>query len=58
MVAALAARRVKVRGLAPYRLSPRADDPALVLGYGRLPAAATAAAVAAIGEALDDVRGG
>ena len=35
VVAALAERRIRVRGLAGYRLAPRADEPALVLGYGR-----------------------
>jgi GntR family transcriptional regulator/MocR family aminotransferase len=32
-------RRIRIRGLAGYRLTPRADDPALVIGYGRLPLA-------------------
>jgi GntR family transcriptional regulator/MocR family aminotransferase len=36
----LATRRIRIRGLAGYRLTPRADDdPALVIGYGRLPLA-------------------
>ena len=29
----------RIRGLAGYRLTPRPDDPALVIGYGRLPLA-------------------
>ena len=39
MVERLAERRIRIRGLAGYRLTPRADDPALVIGYGRLPLA-------------------
>jgi GntR family transcriptional regulator/MocR family aminotransferase len=52
VVAALAERRIRVRGLAGYRLAPRADDPALVLGYGRLPLAAIDGAVEALREAI------
>ncbi|HET6548245.1 MAG TPA: PLP-dependent aminotransferase family protein [Solirubrobacter sp.] len=50
-VEALAERRIRVRGLASYRLEPRPGEPALVLGYGRIPAAAIDAAV----DALRDV---
>ncbi len=39
LVERLAERRIRIRGLAGYRLTPRADDPALVIGYGRLPLA-------------------
>jgi GntR family transcriptional regulator/MocR family aminotransferase len=39
VVQRLAERRIKVRGLAGYRLTPRPDEPALVVGYGRLPLA-------------------
>jgi GntR family transcriptional regulator/MocR family aminotransferase len=52
VVAALAERRIRVRGLAGYRLALRADDPALVLGYGRLPLAAIDGAVEALREAI------
>ena len=45
VVERLAERRIRIRGLAGYRLTPRADEPALVLGYGRLPLAAIEAAV-------------
>jgi GntR family transcriptional regulator/MocR family aminotransferase len=44
-VAALGQRRVRIRGLASYRLRPRPDDPALVLGYGRIATAAIDATV-------------
>jgi GntR family transcriptional regulator/MocR family aminotransferase len=37
VVARLAERRIRVRGLAGYRLTPRPEEPALVIGYGRLP---------------------
>ena len=40
VVARLAARRVRIRGLAGYRLTPDPSAPALVVGYGRLPLAA------------------
>ena len=33
----LAERRIRIRGLAGYRLTPRPQEPALVIGYGRLP---------------------
>ena len=56
MVAALAARRLRIRGLAGYRLTERAGEPALVVGYGRLPLAATDAAVEALRDALEDSR--
>ncbi|MDA0165904.1 PLP-dependent aminotransferase family protein [Solirubrobacter ginsenosidimutans] len=39
VVARLAERRVRVRGLGGYRLAPNPGDPALVVGYGRLPLA-------------------
>jgi GntR family transcriptional regulator/MocR family aminotransferase len=52
VVSELASRRVRVRGLASYRLSPRAGDPALVLGYGRVPLAAIDAAVDQLTTAL------
>jgi GntR family transcriptional regulator/MocR family aminotransferase len=52
LVTALAERRIKVRGLASYRLAPREDEPALVLGYGRLPLAAIDAAVDQLTTAL------
>ncbi len=45
VVTRLAERRIRIRGLAGYRLAPRDDEPALVLGYGRLPLAAIDAAV-------------
>jgi GntR family transcriptional regulator/MocR family aminotransferase len=45
VVEALAARRIRIRGLAGYRLTPVPDEPALVVGYGRLPLAAIDAAV-------------
>ena len=41
-----------IRGLGSYRLTPRIDDPALVLGYGRIPLASIDAAVAALAEVL------
>ena len=37
VVARLAERRIRIRGLAGYRLTPRPQEPALVIGYGRLP---------------------
>ena len=52
VVAALAERRIRIRGLASYRLTPRPDDPALVIGYGRIPLAAIDAAVTALCEVL------
>jgi GntR family transcriptional regulator/MocR family aminotransferase len=52
IVAALAERRIRVRGLASYRLIPRPGEPALVLGYGRIPAAAIDAAVDALRDVL------
>lgn len=51
VVARLAANRIRVNGLSTYRLTPR-DEPALVLGYGRLQRAAIAGTVAALAEAL------
>jgi len=45
VVAALNEQRVRIRGLDSYRLAPREDEPALVLGYGRIPMAAIDAAV-------------
>jgi GntR family transcriptional regulator/MocR family aminotransferase len=52
VVAALAERRIRIRGLGSYRLAPRDDEPALVLGYGRIPLASIDAAVAALAEVL------
>ena len=52
VVDTLAARRIRIRGLGSYRLTPRIDDPALVLGYGRIPLASIDAAVAALAEVL------
>jgi GntR family transcriptional regulator/MocR family aminotransferase len=45
VVARLAERRVRVRGLGGYRLDPKSGEPALVVGYGRLPLAAIDALV-------------
>ncbi len=53
VVAALAARRIGIRGLASYRIQPR-DEPALVVGYGRLATAAIPATVAALRDALGE----
>ena len=52
VVAALNERRVWIRGLDSYRLAPREDEPALVLGYGRIPMAAIDTAVTALCEVL------
>jgi GntR family transcriptional regulator/MocR family aminotransferase len=52
VVARLAAQRIRVNGLNTYRLTPRADDPALVLGYGRLQRAAISGTVAALAQAM------
>jgi GntR family transcriptional regulator/MocR family aminotransferase len=51
VVAALARRRIRIRGLAGYRLRAR-GEPALVVGYGRLNLASIDAAVEALREAL------
>jgi GntR family transcriptional regulator/MocR family aminotransferase len=51
-VAALAERRIRIRGLAGYRLTPGPAAPALVVGYGRLPEPAIPAAVDALREAV------
>jgi GntR family transcriptional regulator/MocR family aminotransferase len=48
VVRALAERRIRVLGVGSYRLRARPDEPALVLGYGRLPLAAIDSAVAAL----------
>ncbi len=56
VVAALAERRIRIRGLAGYRLGEHAGEPALVVGYGRLPLAAIDAAVEALRDALEDSR--
>ncbi|WP_037494811.1 MocR-like pyridoxine biosynthesis transcription factor PdxR [Solirubrobacter soli] len=48
VVQQLGERRIRIRGLAGYRLRPRDDDPALVIGYGRLPLASIDAFVAAL----------
>jgi GntR family transcriptional regulator/MocR family aminotransferase len=52
VVTELAARRIRSRGLAGYRLTPVHDDPALVVGYGRLPLAAIDAAVEQLAAAI------
>ena len=52
VVAALAARRIRVRGLASYRLTPRPGGPALVVGYGRLARAAIPALSASLAAGL------
>lgn len=52
VVARLAAKRIRVNGLNTYRLAPRADDPALVLGYGRLQRPAIAGTVSALAQVL------
>jgi len=60
VVAALAERRIRIRGLGGYRLGGRAvaaaargdDGPALVLGYGRLNLASIDAVVDALREAI------
>jgi len=52
VVAALAERRIRIRGLAGYRLDPHGDGPALVLGYGRLNLASIDVAVEALREAV------
>ena len=54
VVTRLAERRIRIRGLAGYRLAPREDEPALVLGYGRLPLAAIDAAVEHLRRACDE----
>jgi GntR family transcriptional regulator/MocR family aminotransferase len=53
VVARLAERRIRVNGLNTYRLRPRADEPALVIGYGRLPEPAIPGVVTALAEALE-----
>jgi GntR family transcriptional regulator / MocR family aminotransferase len=54
VIAALAERRIRIRGLSGYRLGPadRGDGPALVVGYGRLALAAIDSAVDALREAI------
>ena len=52
VVDALAERRIRIRGLAGYRLTPVADDPGLVVGYGRLPVAAIDAVVEQLAAAI------
>jgi GntR family transcriptional regulator / MocR family aminotransferase len=52
IVQALAARRVRIRGLDSYRLTPVPGQPALVIGYGRLPLAAIDAAVELLASAI------
>jgi GntR family transcriptional regulator/MocR family aminotransferase len=52
VVDALAARRIRIRGLDSYRLTPVSDAPALVVGYGRLPLAAIDAAVEQLASAI------
>jgi GntR family transcriptional regulator / MocR family aminotransferase len=51
-VRALADRRIHIRGLAGYRLTPRRGEPALVVGYGRLPEAAIGPVVDALAAAV------
>jgi GntR family transcriptional regulator / MocR family aminotransferase len=51
-VAALAERRIRIRGLAGYRLARGPAAPALVVGYGRLPEPAIPAAVDALRDAI------
>jgi GntR family transcriptional regulator/MocR family aminotransferase len=51
VVRRLAARRIRVNGLNTYRLAPK-DEPALVLGYGRLTRPAIPATVATLAQAL------
>ena len=55
VVAALARRRIRIRGLSGYRLTP-GGAPALVVGYGRLPVPSVAAAVEALRDALAEAR--
>jgi GntR family transcriptional regulator/MocR family aminotransferase len=55
VVEQLEARRVRVRGLASYALT-HAREPALVIGYGRLPIPAIPTAVAALAETLAAMR--
>jgi GntR family transcriptional regulator/MocR family aminotransferase len=45
VVSRLAEDRIRIRGLTGYRLAPVHDEPALVIGYGRLPLAAIDAVV-------------
>ena len=52
VVDALAERRVRIRGLSGYRLTPRPDEPALVIGYGRLAVPAIGPAVEALAAAI------
>jgi GntR family transcriptional regulator / MocR family aminotransferase len=52
VVARLQERRIRIRGLAGYRLRPRPDEPALVIGYGRLPLASIDAFAAQLASAL------
>jgi GntR family transcriptional regulator/MocR family aminotransferase len=52
VVARLAERRVRIRGVAGYRLNGGDDRPALVVGYGRLGLASIDAAVEALREAM------
>jgi GntR family transcriptional regulator/MocR family aminotransferase len=54
VVARLHERRIRIRGLAGYRLAPRPDDPALVIGYGRLPLPAIDAFAAQVAGSLID----
>jgi GntR family transcriptional regulator/MocR family aminotransferase len=52
VVDALAERRIRIRGVASYRLTPRPDAPALVIGYGRIPLAAIDAVATVLCEVL------
>ncbi|MDA0182539.1 PLP-dependent aminotransferase family protein [Solirubrobacter phytolaccae] len=51
VVARLAMNRIRVNGLNAYRLTPK-DEPALVIGYGRLQRAAIPGTVAALAQAV------
>jgi GntR family transcriptional regulator/MocR family aminotransferase len=52
VVERLRERRIRIRGLAGYRLNARDDDPALVIGYGRLPLASIDAFVSHLAASL------
>jgi GntR family transcriptional regulator/MocR family aminotransferase len=53
VVARLAERRIRIRGLGGYRLTPRPEEPALVIGYGRLPVASIDAFADQLAAVLD-----
>jgi GntR family transcriptional regulator/MocR family aminotransferase len=52
VVRRLAERRIRIRGLAGYRLEAKPEEPALVVGYGRLPRASIDAFVAQLPSAV------